>query len=255
MLVGEMTVFLAGKLQVCHLGSDSLWPWPSLHLSSSMTMTSWFPSVALQQVLNASLRTKIDSPWWAVFVSYFVGMMAMLAVALAVPGPRLTLSSLGAGGHEQFLQVDAGRAAHGLHACVRVFSADVAGSPRIPGACDLHRTAEAMEMDSQVKLQPCAPGQERSNASCRRAPTEVATLKPHFSSAAPMAPTRKARTAMAQRMPLKRLARMDGRCGDVPRQRLGRVYRRRGGPMDGSLGVSRPRDFSAAAEAARPART
>lgn len=46
-------------------------------------------SVALQQVLNANLRAELGSPWWAGFVSYLVGMLAMLAVALAAPGPRL----------------------------------------------------------------------------------------------------------------------------------------------------------------------
>ncbi|HYD66941.1 DMT family transporter [Azospirillum sp.] len=46
-------------------------------------------SVALQQVLNATLRAELGSPWWAGFVSYFVGMVAMLAVALTAPGPRL----------------------------------------------------------------------------------------------------------------------------------------------------------------------
>lgn len=47
-------------------------------------------SVALQQVLNANLRAEIGSPWWAGFVSYFVGMLAMLAVALTSSGPRLS---------------------------------------------------------------------------------------------------------------------------------------------------------------------
>lgn len=46
-------------------------------------------SVALQQVLNANLRAELGSPWWAGFVSYFVGMVAMLTVALVAPGPRL----------------------------------------------------------------------------------------------------------------------------------------------------------------------
>ncbi|SMH63000.1 DMT family transporter [Azospirillum agricola] len=46
-------------------------------------------SVALQQVLNANLRAELGSPWWAGFVSYLVGMLAMLAVALIAPGPRL----------------------------------------------------------------------------------------------------------------------------------------------------------------------
>lgn len=47
-------------------------------------------SVALQQVLNANLRVALGSPWWAGFVSYLVGMLAMLAVALTAPGPRLS---------------------------------------------------------------------------------------------------------------------------------------------------------------------
>ena len=49
-------------------------------------------SVALQQVLNAGLRAQLGSPWWAGFVSYLVGMLVMLAVALASPSPRLPLS-------------------------------------------------------------------------------------------------------------------------------------------------------------------
>jgi bacterial/archaeal transporter family-2 protein len=50
-------------------------------------------SVALQQVLNANLRNELGSPWWAGFVSYFVGMLAMLAVALTSPTPRLANAS------------------------------------------------------------------------------------------------------------------------------------------------------------------
>lgn len=53
-------------------------------------------SVALQQVLNANLRAELGSPWWAGFVSYVVGMLAMLTVALAAPGPRLSASVAGA---------------------------------------------------------------------------------------------------------------------------------------------------------------
>lgn len=51
-------------------------------------------SVALQQVLNANLRGQLASPWWAGFISYLVGTIVTLAVALAVPGPRLSLHSL-----------------------------------------------------------------------------------------------------------------------------------------------------------------
>ena len=45
-------------------------------------------SVALQQVLNAKLRAELDSPWWAGFVSYSVGTLAMLAVIVASGEPR-----------------------------------------------------------------------------------------------------------------------------------------------------------------------
>jgi len=51
-------------------------------------------SVALQQILNANLRVQLQSPWWAGFISYFVGMVAMLAVATVMPGPRLSLSTI-----------------------------------------------------------------------------------------------------------------------------------------------------------------
>lgn len=54
-------------------------------------------SVALQQVLNANLRAELGSPWWAGFVSYVVGMVAMLAVALSAPGPRLAEMAGGVG--------------------------------------------------------------------------------------------------------------------------------------------------------------
>ncbi|OXI72228.1 hypothetical protein CFB44_26435 [Burkholderia sp. AU31280] len=54
-------------------------------------------SVALQQVLNANLRTQIGSPWWAGSVSYVVGLAAMLAVALLSPHPRVSGTLSGAG--------------------------------------------------------------------------------------------------------------------------------------------------------------
>jgi transporter family-2 protein len=47
-------------------------------------------SVALQQVLNANLRMELGSPWWAGFISYLVGTVAMLAVAIASGEPRLS---------------------------------------------------------------------------------------------------------------------------------------------------------------------
>jgi bacterial/archaeal transporter family-2 protein len=47
-------------------------------------------SVALQQVLNANLRIELGSAWWAGFVSYFIGTLAMLAIAVASGGPWLS---------------------------------------------------------------------------------------------------------------------------------------------------------------------
>lgn len=47
-------------------------------------------SVALQQVLNARLRAELGSPWWAGFVSYAVGVLAMLAAVVATGEPRLS---------------------------------------------------------------------------------------------------------------------------------------------------------------------
>ena len=47
-------------------------------------------SVALQQVLNANLRLELGSAWWAGFVSYFVGTLAMLTIAIASGGPWLS---------------------------------------------------------------------------------------------------------------------------------------------------------------------
>lgn len=47
-------------------------------------------SLALQQVLNARLRAELGSPWWAGFISYFVGVLAMLAAVVASGEPRLS---------------------------------------------------------------------------------------------------------------------------------------------------------------------
>lgn len=71
---------------------------PTAHLLASLLVVGAGVAVALQQILNANLSMQLASPWWAGFVSYFVGMVAMLAVALVMPGPRLSLASLGGGG-------------------------------------------------------------------------------------------------------------------------------------------------------------
>lgn len=51
-------------------------------------------SVAIQQVFNSNLRAEIGSPWWAGFVSYALGMVVMLAVAVSVPGNKLNFSTI-----------------------------------------------------------------------------------------------------------------------------------------------------------------
>jgi transporter family-2 protein len=47
-------------------------------------------SVALQQVLNANLRMELGSAWWAGFISYLVGTLSMLAIAVGSGGPWLS---------------------------------------------------------------------------------------------------------------------------------------------------------------------
>jgi transporter family-2 protein len=44
-------------------------------------------SFVFQQAVNANLRAEIGSPWWAGFISYLGGTLAMLAVALALREP------------------------------------------------------------------------------------------------------------------------------------------------------------------------
>lgn len=47
-------------------------------------------SVALQQVLNANLRTTLSSPWWAGFVSYLLGTVVMLIAGLCTGAPQFS---------------------------------------------------------------------------------------------------------------------------------------------------------------------
>ncbi len=44
-------------------------------------------SVVTQQVLNSSLKESLDSATWAGFASYFVGVLCMSALALALRDP------------------------------------------------------------------------------------------------------------------------------------------------------------------------
>jgi bacterial/archaeal transporter family-2 protein len=47
-------------------------------------------SVALQQVLNANLRMELGYPWWVGFISYLVGTVAMLVIAITSGGSWLS---------------------------------------------------------------------------------------------------------------------------------------------------------------------
>ena len=52
-------------------------------------------SFVFQQAVNANLRVEIGSPWWAGFVSYLGGTLAMLAVAIALREPWPSMQAIG----------------------------------------------------------------------------------------------------------------------------------------------------------------
>jgi transporter family-2 protein len=47
-------------------------------------------SFVFQQAVNANLRMEIGSPWWAGFISYLGGTLAMLAMVLVLREPLLS---------------------------------------------------------------------------------------------------------------------------------------------------------------------
>ena len=47
-------------------------------------------SFVFQQAINANLRAEIGSPWWAGFISYLGGTLAMLAMAIVFQEPFLS---------------------------------------------------------------------------------------------------------------------------------------------------------------------
>jgi bacterial/archaeal transporter family-2 protein len=55
--------------------------WPAI-----LTIAAGF-SVLIQQAFNANLRTELNSAAWSGFVSYFLGVLCMLALAAAVREP------------------------------------------------------------------------------------------------------------------------------------------------------------------------
>lgn len=92
-MAGEVPAFRWCRVTPTSFAMSSL-----VNLLSSLLVVGAGVSVALQQILNANLRTQLGSPWWAGFVSYFVGVMTMLIVAVLAPGPRISFASLGHGG-------------------------------------------------------------------------------------------------------------------------------------------------------------
>ncbi len=52
-------------------------------------------SIVLQQALNANLRTALNSAAWSGFMSYFVGLVCMIALAVALrdPIPSVTVAA------------------------------------------------------------------------------------------------------------------------------------------------------------------
>jgi transporter family-2 protein len=44
-------------------------------------------SLVIQQILNANLRVQLDSAVWSGFMSYFVGVLCMVALAVALREP------------------------------------------------------------------------------------------------------------------------------------------------------------------------
>ncbi len=72
------------------MDKDGAVPGAYLNVTFYLLVVGAGVSVALQQVLNANLRMELGSPWWAGFISYLVGTVAMLAAAITSGGPRLS---------------------------------------------------------------------------------------------------------------------------------------------------------------------
>jgi transporter family-2 protein len=51
-------------------------------------------SFVFQQAVNANLRAELGSPWWAGFISYLGGTLAMLAMLIAMREPWLSLGAI-----------------------------------------------------------------------------------------------------------------------------------------------------------------
>jgi transporter family-2 protein len=52
-------------------------------------------SFVFQQAVNSNLRAEIGSPWWAGFVSYLGGTLAMLVIAILLQQPWPSMQTIG----------------------------------------------------------------------------------------------------------------------------------------------------------------
>jgi len=69
-------------------------PQPFLTFAFYLLATAAGVSFVFQQAVNANLRTELGSAWWAGFVSYLGGTLAMFAVIVALREPWLTGSAI-----------------------------------------------------------------------------------------------------------------------------------------------------------------
>src|ERR1700676_5259527 len=68
-------------------------PQPFLLFSFYLLAAGAGVSFVFQQAVNANLRAELGSPWWAGFISYLGGTLAMLAMLIAMREPWLSLGT------------------------------------------------------------------------------------------------------------------------------------------------------------------
>ena len=69
-------------------------PQPVLPFVFYLLATAAGVSFVFQQAVNANLRAELGSPWWAGFISYLGGTLAMFAMVVALREPWLTGPSI-----------------------------------------------------------------------------------------------------------------------------------------------------------------
>ncbi len=69
-------------------------PNPFLSFGLYLLVISAGVSFVFQQAVNANLSTQIGSPWWAGFISYLGGTLAMFAMIVALRQPWLTAPAI-----------------------------------------------------------------------------------------------------------------------------------------------------------------